>query len=605
MKISSNNSYLPNYNYNYNNQISTKNNVSFQGKMDILKYAFNKDKIRNEEFFYNNVSSFLDVSEKSLKKFTERFKRYKMDFIYTLAHKYNIDKSKMSSEAQKESKEILFGIYDKVKYPNNTYKKLILDTNYNFRQIDKIIDLTSTQNNSQQLALADNLLDVYRQENGRYTLPYKIMEDFLSTPSSKHISKNFEDYKPFIQLNIEDPEVVSKLEEEIQKGYNKTKFLRKLNIEETTKYSSILTQMNPALFEKNYNETGINLLKQIDQIYAPIAQSKKDVISKKTDLLWEIYNSTNENNAPLRRKIAKYAIRRINFENRLKDASIDSLIRIYRNIDNSPEANKFVNKALDDGYRLQSFENIEKTITKGNLTLINRYPEEVKEYLWHNNGAAGFSIEDVEEINKQYKKHKKKSPISFKERIKSMFSLKGYQNLYFDGTRTFKQKSMNQNKLNIIENAKKLPEVKEKYTSKTYVSTPISCAKKKNIIEKINGIIDSKLARMNTEEQLWQKRDYAIKATKIRLNLLNDMFKSVKDTRITDRGNGKKPSVSNKDVLRLYEAVNGKNAKEVKRMLKETDSKGNRKFNILEIAEIFEKKNKEENLKKLHRNNSK
>ncbi|MBS4759249.1 MAG: hypothetical protein KHX03_00955 [Clostridium sp.] len=601
MKIILNNSYSPKYN---NHNHSQKHNVNFQGRMDVLKYALNKNKGRNEGFFFINVSSFLDVSERSLKKYTERFKRYKMDFLYSLAQKYNIDKRNMTPELQNESKNVLFSIYDKVKYPNNIYKTLINDTNYNFKQLDNIIDLSIKEPQKQNLI--QNLLNVYKEKNGKHTVPYKVMVDFLSTPSSKQISANFETYRPFIKLNTENSEVVSKLEEEIQKGYDKSVFEKRLNIRELTQNNSILSNMDKNILEKNYNESRINVLNAVDMIYAPLSNIKQESIRKKTDILWEIYNTTNDKNASLRQKVANFAIRKINFENREQDAQLESLVKIYRHIDENPMAKTFVTQALKDNYRLRSFTNIEKTLSKGNLELINKYPAEVKEYLWNHNNIADITIEDIEEINSKINNHSKKYSINLKEKIKAMFSFKKDQNLYLDATQALKiPQSTQKQKLNIIENAVVPLKGKETYSSKTYPSTPIFCGKKKNIIIKINEIIDSKLARLNSEEQLWQKRDYAIKATKIRLNLLQDMFKSVKDTRIADRINGRKPSVSNKDVLRLYEAVNGKNAKDVKRMLKETDSKGNRKFNILEIAEIFEKKNKEENLKKLHRNSQK
>lgn len=423
MKIILNKNYSQKY--NYNNAPSQKHNVYFQGRMDILKYALKQDKIKNEEFFFIQVSSFLDVSEKSLKKFTERFKRYKMDFIYALAKKYNIDKSKMSSDAQKESKEILFGIYDKVKYPNNIYKTLINNTNYNFNQLDNIIDLSIKEPQKQKLI--ENLLNVYKEKNGKNTVPYKVMVDFLSTSSSKQISSNFETYTPFIKLNIENSDIVSKLEDELKKGYDKTVFEKRLNIKELTPYNNILSNMDKNILEKNYNEPGINLLTSTNMIYAPLSKTKQELIKNKTDLLWEIYNTTNDKNASLRQKVAKYAIKRINFEDREKDAAIESLIKIYRTIDKDPKAKQFLTQAFENKYRLHSFSDIEKTILEGDLNLINQYPEEVKTYLWTHNGACAFSMKDIKQINKLYGKKKTHSS-TLKEKIITMFSFKKNKN---------------------------------------------------------------------------------------------------------------------------------------------------------------------------------
>ena len=105
-------------------------------------------------------------------------------------------------------------------------------------------------------------------------------------------------------------------------------------------------------------------------------------------------------------------------------------------------------------------------------------------------------------------------------------------------------------------------------------------AKKLVVINDVNGVIEKKLGAKTLDEQ---KSDYAKKATKMRLNMLPEIFASIKETRAADRANGIKSKYSNKDALALYEKINGKNKKLVNYMLKKRNADGTRKFNIKDI----------------------
>ena len=105
-------------------------------------------------------------------------------------------------------------------------------------------------------------------------------------------------------------------------------------------------------------------------------------------------------------------------------------------------------------------------------------------------------------------------------------------------------------------------------------------AKKLAVINDVNGVIEKKLGTKTLGEQ---KSDYAKKATKMRLNLLPEIFASIKETRAADRANGTKSKYANKDALALYEKINGKNKKLVNYMLKKRNADGTRKFNIKDI----------------------
>ncbi len=112
-------------------------------------------------------------------------------------------------------------------------------------------------------------------------------------------------------------------------------------------------------------------------------------------------------------------------------------------------------------------------------------------------------------------------------------------------------------------------------------------AKKLAVINDVNGVIEKKLGAKTLDEQ---KSDYAKKATKMRLNMLPEIFASIKETRAADRAAGKmKSNSSNKDALALYERINGKNKKLVNYMLKKRNVDGTRMFEVKDIIATLDK----------------
>lgn len=130
-------------------------------------------------------------------------------------------------------------------------------------------------------------------------------------------------------------------------------------------------------------------------------------------------------------------------------------------------------------------------------------------------------------------------------------------------------------------------EVKPAFPVLKQVPSKASNAKKLQIINDVNNIINKKLGTKTLEQQ---KRDYTIKATKIRMSLLPEIFESIKDTRKIDKLVGKtKIMSSNKDALELYEKINGKNKKLVNYMLKKRNVDGTRLYEVKDIINVLDK----------------
>ncbi|MBO6180970.1 hypothetical protein J6O86_04720, partial [bacterium] len=121
----------------------------------------------------------------------------------------------------------------------------------------------------------------------------------------------------------------------------------------------------------------------------------------------------------------------------------------------------------------------------------------------------------------------------------------------------------------------KTPAIKLK---RTFKESPQ--ARKLRVQNDVNEIIKQKLGQKTFENQ---QHDYNVGAMVMRLKLLPEIFESIKDTRKIQKMAGQRPNVENKDAIKLYSRINGKNRKLVNYMLKQTDSEGHRIYNMKEI----------------------
>jgi len=114
-------------------------------------------------------------------------------------------------------------------------------------------------------------------------------------------------------------------------------------------------------------------------------------------------------------------------------------------------------------------------------------------------------------------------------------------------------------------------------------------ARKLRVIGDVKEIISKKLGAKTLERQ---EETYSQNATKIRLNLLPEIFDSIKETRKVDREVGKlKSKSSNKDAVELYKRINSHNRRLVRYMLKKRNVDGTRMFEVKDIIEFIDKAN--------------
>jgi hypothetical protein len=115
-------------------------------------------------------------------------------------------------------------------------------------------------------------------------------------------------------------------------------------------------------------------------------------------------------------------------------------------------------------------------------------------------------------------------------------------------------------------------------------------ARKLRVTSDINGIIEQKLGEKTLEKQ---KGNFAANATVMRFKLLNDIFDSISATRTQQKALGIRPTIQNRDAIKVFSRINGRNKKLVRYMLRQTNSNNERIYNIRDIVSLVDNAEKQ------------
>lgn len=388
--------------YSNKNNKQNPNSISFKGaRTEVLKYALNINKTYEPNMFTTQVAAFLDMPKREIIPFTEKLKKHKMNLLYKLSDKFNRDTYFNANLNTEKNKNLVFDIYNKIKYPQDTHTKLIDSTNYSFEQLNKIFDIT--EKDPKKLKLADNLLSTYTSTSPISDLKFNTLEEFLTTPSASKISSQYDDFKPYIELNASNKDIVKNLEAEIQKGYNKNTYIQKLNIEKLTSQQNLCRIINPDLIEANYKQEGVDLLKNLNKAYAGESDIEYSAKESAASAIMDIYNSTTKENFKTRSSILKFIQTRFEINKKLENAPLETVNKIFQKIDSDKEAQKFVDATVNKKTLFESISQIEDTLSNANLKKLNKRLDLTEYALIKRENLAEFSQKDFKTVDKQIK----------------------------------------------------------------------------------------------------------------------------------------------------------------------------------------------------------
>jgi predicted small metal-binding protein len=649
-----------------NNKSTTGDSVSFHGLKNILEHILPTKENKNAFVHYvDRVSTILDQDEKDVKKLISGKSMKQLDFFDALVQRYNtFNMSKKNGE--KEDSKIVNEIFTRIAEPTEEHKNFVTRTKFNVTDMNECFKLLG--DDPKKIGSA---LEIYKSI-GDWNNNKKITKDIISSPMQKEFLEHFEDYKPYLQNNMKNKDVVSSLEALCQDGVynsnkeNNRKIIHNCLYSLSAKDEQELTKR----FLEHYSESGNSIITILTDM---VSYGSKDIPSQADkDALVKIYQTTTPKNKDIRRKyIASYG-RRID-RDALKDDEYTNLATLFERMDKNPKEMKFITNLISKGVDIDCTEFYLKLMDDVNIDRLNdkvsliakeskrnlgmvkltdyfrRKPnrETFKDRVMVNlkrifsddyKGETGWydvlrmsRVEkpkelDIPRVNKALNIQPAIKPEPVAQPIpapvsKEMNSAKGaltpderrILNEHAGGMRIVQRLPIapavpalpSAPVGDVAPTVSIIPFVRPAQTvAPAQTTIPATTptlrqhikkepnAKKLVVISDVNNIIKKKLSSAVYEDQA---NTYANKATKMRLNLLPEIFDSIKETRATERANGtfkKNKSVKNEDALALYRRINGKNRRLVNYMLKVRNQDGTRKYNIREIVDVLNEANR-------------
>lgn len=366
------------------------------------------------------------------------------------------------------------------------------------------------------------------------------------------------------------------------------KMMQKRNI-------NTLLDGNYEFVQKNYSKEGQSFIQRFCKNFpAYVTELSRE---EHNDILMMYKTSTPQNIDSRLEVLDKF---RNNYaKTETKNSEIHSMRVLFDRMDSDKHTEKFVHKALGDDIKI-------KTIDEFNKIIETIHPQKAE--IFHRNISRIVRLTNLDERESALVKQSE-NPFFVNPRIKQRGTLSNqpYKKLnYLEKIGKFIENKINIRRYNQIAKVnpeitrvRKLatidvPKLEQVLETKDYSLNNINFvnklkkspnAKRLQVQTDVNAIIKQKLGQKTFEKQ---QGLYNKKATVIKLKLLPDIFESITKTRKSDRINGLKPSVENKDAVKLYEKIQGKNKKLVRYMLKQTDENNNKIFNVKDIIKLVD-----------------
>lgn len=576
-----------------------------------LAHKPHKIKVYTEAF---NYASVLHQNPDNFTIFMSKTNAKQRKLLNILVANYNKHNCNLYNKNPEDSTPILRMVMN-LKNPKNVYFNIIEQLDIPFADLEKVFKCIKGSKKRLQF-IQQSFTDLAPKQESRNNspLPIKLLE---SKYAKKYIN-NYERYRSFLLLNKDDENAVSKLDALIEtKSFNKKMYDKQYQIYNIFQKKAIIKSenFNEKLIEKNYSKESTDLLSAISKKFGTYENSIKEGTDK---LLADIYMSTTKKNSKLRIGIFN------NFKNNIinydiknsKEYSLEELNKLYSKVDNNKYTKNIIRKLVKNNIKNLTFKELNTILENNNPRLLNIYFKNFENICKQTRGKERltaikeelrnpfFETKEnsiIRSNNIKYGFSKKESFFSkFKKRVNNQINIiKEKISNHFDETQSENviPKTSTETITPVInkntETDKITPtnDINKKSITKTRLkiartTTKIPSARKLKVINDVDNLISKKLGPKTFDSQ---KRDYAIKATKMRLNLLPEIFDSIKETRALNRSKNITNNIpSNKDALTLYEMINGKNKKLINFMLKKRNSDGTRVFSVKDITSIIE-----------------
>lgn len=589
-------------NYNLKNKYGTvdNKNVSFEGfgsLKALMPKARTISSINKQEVLQDECSRFgsiIGVQTSDLINMTKNTTLTRFKFLKSLVTKYNARNFSLGANS-KEDPQALIEAFKVVTDPHMAHFNIISKSDAPFSEIEPLLKAAKDKKS------LEFVQKMQHEVLGGSKNSFKLMTDMLNSPNKSEYIKNPGAYSSYLKINQNNKDAIKELDELIKSGtYNQRAFDAKVVIADILKGENVRAAIGTQekFLEQNYTKEGGEFLKSI--LFDFLA-FKKNLSKEDYDEILKMYKTANVKNIQTRLDILKrFRVLKKNDNNDTPKSEIREMKKLFDRMDSDKSSANFVYKVLGDDIKVPTIRELntildvvpskKAEIFHKNIARICRYTDEkeriaalknevenpffITEYyaqLMDDSIKAGFSKKESK-ISRMARSLENKINKMRYNRISSAEGISGsgiYVPMPTNTTRT---------QITNIPSSTIQIEVPKIELKRTFKESPK--ARRLRVQNDVNEIIKQKLGAKTLEKQ---QGDYAIGAKVMRLKLLPEIFESIKDTRKMQRLSGKKLTVENRDALKLYSRINGKNRKLVNYMLKQTDSDGKRIYDIKDI----------------------
>ena len=505
----------------------------------------------------------------------------------------------------------LFEQASRIVNTRNKAQKLILKDNH--YSTDDFINISKHLDKRYNVDLTTKLLDLKDENNCAIDFS-KMLVNILEMPKAKNLDKDFQKYKSYIVLNFRKENFLESLEKELnQNGQNipYEKLDKIVGIRKKQAVSAVLSKIPEEILLKG-NSDAIELL--TESYTAQVFNQYTELPEEGSKFLEYFITTSNSGNFDTREKFLKN-----NVSHARENQSFSAIQLLFEKIDSDKNIHKIIDKFLNNT-QLKSNVDIRKLLfyvdkfgaeqlaenadNFVNILVLSRVntPDEIVKIIEHNLKNKYYTTLDEIKAQEHTEKYqgifarlKGKLKRSIKEILEAISGpfpkVEPLNDVKFEDFQIVEKAvkapiPVDLNQSNQVVNIVKLPSAK-KVVREYQSENPKISARKLKIFNEGQEIIKT---RMKSAAQIQeQARDYSLTATKMRNKYLNELFNYVSDVRKAEnKAKIKKHSVSNYDVLELYQKINGYNEKEFRRMLRAKNENGERMYSFEEINKMLD-----------------
>ena len=571
------------------NKITNSSNIQFRS-LNIMRTS-TKRKLC-QAYTANVLSQNID----DVVKLTKFASPNRLSFWEMLAEHYNTNNFYRTTD-KKENSELANIIYAKVKRPNKLHRYIVSNFSESFENINKIF--TCTKNNKKSLEFVKKVNeDIFGGEKEKNK---ELIIQLLESPHKNKYIKNYNDIKSYLILNKDNENAVADLDEMFSnKTFVPEVYNRKMQ-EKAIKSSWNLTPtkiLNSDIYYKNYSRPAEEVISDLSNSFL----LSNDIVQNGGDkYILNIMKTTSKNNKNLRQDLIKIYGGAYSYNNTTQKRVqiLKELDTLFNILDNNEQARIFVKdslKKLSYCISLSELNNILIQIPSGSLNIFRKNALRIISLTRGENRINALkneiqnpffeTPESLEYKNNAIERGYIKKPSLFKNLTKQLEN-------YFNILRYSQIKDTTPEFIPIKETKPYIkPEViikaPEQELEPVKKEIPTTKVNNKELIK--NTVLELVAKKLGTKTFDRQKVEFADKATKMRFNMLPEIFMSISETKKANKIIGKRTmNSSNKDALALYSRINGNNKKFINYLLKKRNINNTRMFEVKQIIEMIDK----------------